>query len=85
MLFHQLPLKLNSLLTGIVGSLDDLSVGGGIVGLDVRIDGLLDHGRLQLSLGQLAPNGRLVATLGKFIGTVQVTHVVDQNLSDEGR
>ena len=67
-------------LTSIVGSLDDLSVGGRIISLDVRVDGLLHHGGFQLSLGQLAPHGWLVATLGKFISTVQVTNMVDEHL-----
>ena len=31
-------------LTSIVGSLDDLRIGGRIVSLDVRVDGLLHHG-----------------------------------------
>lgn len=67
-------------LTSIIGCLDDFSVSGGIISLDVGVDGLLHHGSLKLGLGQLAPHGWLVATLGKFIGTVQVTHMIDQNL-----
>ena len=68
-------------LTSTVCCLNDLGVGGRIVCLDVRVDGLLHHGSLELGLGQLAPDSRLVATLGKLVGTVQVTNMVDQNLS----
>ena len=70
-------------LTSTVGRLNDLGVGGRIVCLDVGVYGLLHHGSLELGLGQLAPNSRLVATLGKLIGTVQVTNMVDKNLSNK--
>ena len=69
-------------LTGTVCCLNDLGVGGGVVCLDVGVDGFLDHGRFELSLSQLAPHRRLVATLRKLISTVQVADVVDQNLRD---
>lgn len=67
-------------LTSIVGSLDDFGVSGWVISLDVRVNGLLYHRSFQLSLGQLTPDSRLVAALGEFIGTVQVTNVIDENL-----
>ena len=75
-----IPTAHDPYLTSIVGSLDDFSVGGRIISLDVRVDGLLHHRGLELGLGQLTPDSWLVATLGKLIGTVQVTNMVDEHL-----
>ena len=38
-------------LTSLVGSLDDFSISGGIIGLDVRVNRLLYKAGIQLSLG----------------------------------
>eukprot|EP00128_Syssomonas_multiformis_P005980 Colp12_sorted_trinity150504_noHs@23513 len=48
-----------------------LLVGGRVISLDVAVDGLLDHGRLELGTGEKAPDLALVAALGKLVGTVQ--------------
>lgn len=73
---HQFP-------TACVGSLDNLHVGRRIVCFDVGVNGFLHHPFLELSFGQLAPHGRLIATLSKLIGSVQVPNVLDQNLGKE--
>lgn len=67
-------------LTALGCSLSHLHVGGGVVSLDVGVDGLLDQTFLELSLRQLTPHWRLVAALGKLISSVQVTDVLDQDL-----
>jgi len=74
-----------ALLTALVGGLHHLHVGGGVVGLDVGVDGLLDQALLELCLGQLAPHGRLVAALRKLVGAVQVADVLDQHLREHGK
>ena len=68
-------------LTSLVGSLDDFSISGGIVSLDVRVNRLLYKAGIQLGLGKQAPHCWLVAPLCKLIGTVQVVYVHDQHLN----
>ncbi len=63
-----------------IGCLNDLCVGGRVVCLDVGVNGLLHHHALQLGLGQQAPHRRLVAPLGKLVGSVQVSDVCDEDL-----
>ena len=61
-----------------------LHVESGIVGLDERVDGLLDEAGAQLRRRQQAPHGRLVAALGELVGAVQILHVVDEHLDGRG-
>lgn len=67
-------------LTTVIGSLDNFSVGGWIISLDVGINGFLHHGVLQLGLCQETPHCWLVAALSILISTVQVLHVSNQDL-----
>ena len=61
--------------TSTVSGVYDLHVGGWVVRLDVRVDGLLDHVLPQLRLGQERPDGRLVAAFRKLVRAVQVADV----------
>ena len=76
----QATLTPKALLTSLIGSLDDLGVGGGVIGLDVGVDGLLHEVGTQLGLRQEAPHRWLVATFCKLIGAVQVVYMHDQHL-----
>ena len=66
--------------TGAVRSRHHIQIGRWIVSLDERIDGLFDQSLLKLCFGQLRPNGGLVASLGEFVSSVQIVHVLDKYL-----
>ena len=66
--------------TTVVGCFNDLSEGGGVVSLNVWVNGLLHHPFIQLCLGQQAPHSWLIATLSKFVRPVQVVNINNQNL-----
>lgn len=72
-------------LTALVSRLHHLHVSRRVVSLDVGVDGFLHQALLELSLGQLAPHGRLVAALGELVRPVQVTDVLNQNLRGKGK
>ena len=68
------------ILVEALGAADNLAKVGRVGGLDVRVDGLLDHAVLELGLGELGPDLGLVAALGKLVGTVDRANVVEENL-----
>lgn len=67
-------------LTALGSSLSHLHVSGRVIGLDVGVDGFFHHPFLKLGLCQLTPHRGLIAALGKFIRSVQVPDVLNQNL-----
>ena len=62
-----------------------IQVGRRIVSLDERVDGLFDQTLLQLGFGQLRPDGGLVASLSKFVSSVQIVHVLNKYLKKKSR
>lgn len=72
-------------LTAPAGCLDDLQVRGRVISSDVGVDGFLYQAFLQLGMGQLTPYSRLIASLRKFISSVQVSNVLNQDLWVTGR
>ena len=61
----------------------NINVSWWIIGLDKWINSFFHQTLLQLSLGQLAPHSRLVASFSKFICAVQVIDIINQDLQIE--
>ncbi|PNY29194.1 Uncharacterized protein TCAP_00893 [Tolypocladium capitatum] len=62
------------------GNLDHLGVVLGIIGLDVRVNGVRDSETIQLGLGNLAPDLWKVNLLGVCLGSVDANDVLDKNV-----
>jgi hypothetical protein len=61
----------------------NVNVSRWIIGLDKWINGFLHKTLLQLSLGQLAPHSRLIASFSKFICSIQIIDIINQDLQIE--
>ena len=75
----------NGSLTVIAGNGDNLHVLRWVVGLNVRVDRFFHHGLVELGASQLTPNGRVIASLSKLVGPVQVADIVNQHLYSTSR
>ena len=68
-------------LASVSGSLNDFLVVLGVIGLDVRLNGVGDADTVQLSLGHLAPDFRNVDLLSISLSTVNADDVLDKNVN----
>mmetsp|Transcript_3712 Transcript_3712/g.9309 ORF Transcript_3712/g.9309 Transcript_3712/m.9309 type:complete len:463 (+) Transcript_3712:1267-2655(+) len=64
--------------------LDDLLVVRGILGLQVRVDGLCDLAVLKLGLAELVPDGAVAAAGSEFLGPLQGLQVHQQGVHGLG-
>jgi len=64
---------------GSGGGLYDSQACSVVIGLDVRVDGILDEVGGELGCGQKRPDGRLAATFSEFKGSTQVLKVGNED------
>ncbi|KAI3480029.1 hypothetical protein L1887_57805 [Cichorium endivia] len=65
---------------GVLGDLDDLVVVGRVLGLDVRVDGVLDAQGRRAAPCEARPDGGLVELVGVLLAAVDGDNVLDEHV-----